>query len=102
MGWNEIEYPLFIKSNSIGGCLVSTALAACHLNLSVKGCKEPQEPFGEARARSGTSRINESVWWSWVWAEAVVCGPQNLTSLVKGEIRMQKACQLNFTGLSPP
>lgn len=102
MEWNEIESPLFIKSNSVGGCLVSTDLAACRLNLSVKGCKEPREPFGEARARSGTSRVNGSVWWSWVWVEAVACGPQNLTSLVKGEVRMQKACQLDRTGLPPP
>lgn len=102
MEWNEIEYPLFIKSNSVGGCLVSTDLAACRLNLSVKGCREPREPFGEARARRGTSRIHGSVWWSWLWVEAVACGPQNLTSLVKGEAHMQKACQLDRTGLPPP
>lgn len=72
------------------------------LNLSIKSCNEPREPFGEARARSGTSHINESVWWSWIWVEAMACGPQNLTSLVKGDVFMQKACQLDCTGLFSP
>lgn len=72
------------------------------LNLSLKGSNEPQEPFGEVRARSGTSHINERVRWSWIWVEAMACRPQNLISLVKGDVFMQKACQLDCTGLFSP
>ena len=69
---------------------------------SLKRCNEPQEPFGKVRARSGTSHVHESVWWSWIWVEAVVCGPQNLISLVKGDVFMQNTCQLDWSGLFLP
>lgn len=72
------------------------------LDLSVKGCNEPREPFGEVSARSGTSHINASVWWPWIWAEAVACGPRNLVSLVKGDAFTQKTCQLDCSGLFSP
>lgn len=84
------------------GASVQQTWQAAAPNLSVKGCNGPREPSGEARARSSTSHLNESVWWSWLWVGAVACGPQNLISLVKGDVFMQETCQLDCTGLLPP
>lgn len=58
----------------------------------------PKGNLKKLRARKGSSHINESVWWLWIWAEVVASRPQTLLSLVKGDLGMQKFCQLDHMG----
>lgn len=62
----------------------------------------PKGNWKKLRARKGGSHINESVWWLWVWVEVVASRPQNLLCLVKGDLFMQKFCQLDHMGSFQP
>lgn len=58
----------------------------------------PKGNLKKLRARKGSSHINKSVWWLWIWVEVVASRPQTLLSLVKGDLGMQRFCQLDYMG----